>query len=44
METILLLTQDLETLCRACLATMGILYYRIAQGGFGDDMIDDEQW
>ncbi|KAK4793137.1 hypothetical protein SAY86_023572 [Trapa natans] len=27
----------------ACLATMGILYYRIAQGGFGDDPIDDEQ-
>ncbi|KAK4769067.1 hypothetical protein SAY86_027217 [Trapa natans] len=27
----------------ACLATMGILYYRIAQGGFGDDQIDDEQ-
>ncbi|XP_031375503.1 uncharacterized protein LOC116195226 isoform X3 [Punica granatum] len=27
----------------ACLATMGILYYRIAQGGFGDDPIDEDQ-
>ncbi|GAB4838345.1 hypothetical protein Ancab_027874 [Ancistrocladus abbreviatus] len=27
----------------ACMATMGILYYRIAQGGLGQDMPDDEQ-
>lgn len=26
----------------ACLATMGILYYRIAQRGFGEDMGEDE--
>ncbi|WCJ17943.1 RING/U-box superfamily protein [Euphorbia peplus] len=27
----------------ACMATMGILYYRIAQRGFGEEMPDDEQ-
>ncbi|KAI8532668.1 hypothetical protein RHMOL_Rhmol11G0231400 [Rhododendron molle] len=27
----------------ACMATMGILYYRIAQRGFGDELPDDEQ-
>ncbi|OWM64790.1 hypothetical protein CDL15_Pgr028507 [Punica granatum] len=27
----------------ACLATMAILYYRIAQRGFGDDLPDEEQ-
>ncbi|KAL8172281.1 hypothetical protein V2J09_024085 [Rumex salicifolius] len=26
----------------ACMATMGILYYRIAQGGMGEEMIDEE--
>ncbi|XP_074269484.1 uncharacterized protein LOC141592646 [Silene latifolia] len=27
----------------ACMATMGILYYRIAQGGLGQEMPNDEQ-
>ncbi|XP_058191145.1 uncharacterized protein LOC131308274 [Rhododendron vialii] len=27
----------------ACMATMGILYYRIAQRGFGEELPDDEQ-
>ncbi|CAL5329382.1 unnamed protein product [Camellia sinensis] len=27
----------------ACMATMGILYYRIAQRGFGEDLAEDEQ-
>lgn len=27
----------------ACMATMGILYYRIAQRGFGEEQLDDEQ-
>ncbi|XP_050212020.1 uncharacterized protein LOC126662168 [Mercurialis annua] len=27
----------------ACMATMGILYYRIAQRGFGDEQAEDEQ-
>ena len=28
---------------RACMATMGILYYRLAQRGLGKEMPDDEQ-
>lgn len=28
---------------RACLATMGILYYRLAQRGLGEELPDDEQ-
>ncbi|KAA8545779.1 hypothetical protein F0562_020770 [Nyssa sinensis] len=27
----------------ACMATMGILYYRLAQRGLGDELADDEQ-
>ncbi|PSS29274.1 Zinc finger protein-like [Actinidia chinensis var. chinensis] len=27
----------------ACMATMGILYYRLAQRGFGDDLANEEQ-
>ncbi|XP_052194163.1 uncharacterized protein LOC127802411 [Diospyros lotus] len=27
----------------ACMATMGILYYRLAQRGFGEELLDDEQ-
>lgn len=29
--------------CRACMATMGILYYRLAQRGLGEEFPDDEQ-
>ncbi|EEF34905.1 conserved hypothetical protein [Ricinus communis] len=27
----------------ACMATMGVLYYRIAQRGFGEERAEDEQ-
>lgn len=30
-------------ICRACLATMGILYYRLAQRGPGEELSNDEQ-
>lgn len=30
-------------LCRACMATMGILYYRLVQRGLGVELPDEEQ-